>query len=157
MKKQEQFKELSDYPGYLISNYGYVIESPKCRRITSPKNNWGYKYVRIKSISGMRTIPVHRLVALAFIPNPDNKPQVNHINRNKNVNYFENLEWVTIAENINHWKKAELKKKNWYKEVGSARAKEKYLQKKISNPDFHNSKRGRKPIDKSQQDIDISQ
>ena len=62
----------------------------------------GYYRVRLK-ING-KTIPcsIHRLVALAFIPNPDNKPQVNHINGDKTDNSVENLEWMTNSENQLH-------------------------------------------------------
>lgn len=60
-----------------------------------------YTCVLYKNKKGKR-IPIHRLVALAFIPNPNNKPQVNHINGNKLDNSFGNLEWVTNQENAFH-------------------------------------------------------
>ena len=62
----------------------------------------GYKAVLIRDNGKERTVFVHRLVALAFVPNPDNKPQVNHKDGNKTNNRPENLEWVTLAENMRH-------------------------------------------------------
>lgn len=93
----EIYKKIKEFPNYSISNLGNV-RNDKTKRIlkfyTKPS---GYKQVQL----GRKTIPqyVHRLVAKAFIPNLDNKPQVNHINGNKGDNKVENLEWVTAREN----------------------------------------------------------
>ena len=62
----------------------------------------GYLRVRLNSTVKNTMYFVHRLVAQAFIPNPDNRPQVNHIDGNKLNNDVSNLEWVTAKDNIHH-------------------------------------------------------
>lgn len=62
----------------------------------------GYQRVRVTVQRKKMTFKVHREVAKAFIPNPENKPQVNHIDGNKDNNAVENLEWVTNQENAKH-------------------------------------------------------
>jgi len=62
----------------------------------------GYVYVMLSSGGTARNKRVHRLVAEAFIPNPDNKPYVNHIDGDKTNNSVDNLEWVTARENVLH-------------------------------------------------------
>jgi len=62
----------------------------------------GYPYVTFKDMDTRKTFKVHRLVATAFIPNPENKPSVNHINGIKSDNRVDNLEWCTNVENARH-------------------------------------------------------
>ena len=82
---------------YYVSTLGNVKYGNKKVR---PRNDpEGYPRVTIKGIGTER---IHRLVAKAFIPNPDNKPMVNHINCVKDDNRVENLEWVTSKENTVH-------------------------------------------------------
>lgn len=100
--KQWRQVPISDYADYyLVSNYGdvYSIRSGKC---LTPKMSLGYLRV-VLSVGGIaKNYSVHRLVALAFIPNPQNKPTVNHINEIKTDNYVGNLEWATHLEQNVH-------------------------------------------------------
>ena len=67
-------------------------------------NKQGYMVTYLRAGDKPTTFQVHRLIAQTFIPNPENKPQVNHINGLKNDNRVENLEWCTLQENITHAK-----------------------------------------------------
>lgn len=94
----EQFKKIKDFPNYSVSNLGKVRNDKTGRILKFYTKPSGYKQVEM----GHRTKPryVHRLVAEAFIPNVDNKPQVDHINGDKGDNRVENLKWVTVSENV---------------------------------------------------------
>ena len=95
----EKWKPMPGYEeNYLISNYGNVWSIRNSRLLKPKETKAGYLRVS-PSVNGYRReCFIHRLVALAFIPNPDNKPTVNHLNENKKDNRVENLEWATNAE-----------------------------------------------------------
>ena len=101
----EEWKVIKDFPRYMISSYGRVF-SIKRNKILKPYNSHGYCVVDLgERRDNRRASYVHRLVADAFISNPDNKEEVNHINSVRHDNRVENLEWVTPSENVKHaWK-----------------------------------------------------
>lgn len=99
----EQWKDIDGYEGiYKISNFGNVlsVKNNKLRAIHLDKD--GYCRVMLCKNGRKKSSIVHRLVANAFIPNLENKPQVNHKNGIKTDNRLENLEWVTNSENMKH-------------------------------------------------------
>lgn len=70
--------------------------------ITIRKNNFGYYDTRLCKNGSKKSVFLHRIIAEAFIPNPDNLPMINHINGIKTDNRIENLEWVSASENSKH-------------------------------------------------------
>jgi hypothetical protein len=100
MEDKEVWKEVANYDNYEVSSFGNVRNS-KTGRILKSTNKGGYCYVGL-SCGKTKSYMVHRLVALSFIPNPENKAQVNHIDKNGLNNKLSNLEWTTNQENSIH-------------------------------------------------------
>lgn len=124
---QEIWKDIPGYESiYQVSNFGNVksLQSgnhhSKIKILTPICADGRYLRVTLYKQKKPKYFPVHRLVAMAFIPNPENKPQVNHINGNKKDNRVENLEWCTSSENNLHAYKSGINKgsKPWLGKTG---------------------------------------
>ena len=101
----EIWHDIDGYDGlYQISNKGHVksLKWGKERILRAHDNGDGYLKVHLFKNTAFQSIYIHRLVAIAFIQNPDNKPQVNHKDENKKNNCVENLEWITCIDNCNY-------------------------------------------------------
>lgn len=101
--QDEIWKDVKHYEGlYVVSNYGRVKNVRTNHYLVQHNNGRGYLQVNLWKFNKGRREYVHRLVAMAFIPNPENKPTVNHKDEDKQNNYVENLEWMTYKENNNY-------------------------------------------------------
>lgn len=95
----EEFKIIEGYEGYSVSNLGNVKNNITGRFLVLIPNVNGYYRVHLRKDGKRKTIVIHKLIAKAFIPNPENKPYIDHINNNKSDNTIENLRWCTRQEN----------------------------------------------------------
>lgn len=103
--KLEKYKPIPGYDGkYIVSSWGYVYSAGCQYSMMEQVTEKVYFRVALYKNGKRKWHKVHRLVAKAFIPNPENKPQVNHIDGNKINNSVTNLEWVTDEENKAHRK-----------------------------------------------------
>jgi hypothetical protein len=99
--EEEEWKEIEGYEGlYKVSNHGRVW-TIKRNHEKKPVIVKGYFMVSLSKDNKKKLLAVHRLVAKAFIPNPRNKREVNHLDEDKQNNHVENLRWVTPKENAN--------------------------------------------------------
>lgn len=99
----EIWKQVEGYEDrYLVSSLGNVY-SLKRNKLMKPKvDKYGYLCMRLFDGDSKKDWTVHRLVAINFIPNPENYPVVNHKNEDKQDNRVENLEWCSIKYNTNY-------------------------------------------------------
>ena len=117
--KRESWRDIAGFEGvYQISDFGRVkslariiphlgrwgkIVNQKFKeRILRPIKNDGYNYVYLSIGGKLHSRKIHRMVAETFIPNPKNKPTVNHKDGNRSHNEKSNLEWATVGENNRH-------------------------------------------------------
>ena len=101
MGESEIRKEINGFEGYYISDIGKVYNKEN-KELCQWIDNVGYKQVNVRKDKKKYYKRVHRLVAEAFIPNPDNLPQVNHKDGDKTNNKVSNLEWISNKDNTQH-------------------------------------------------------
>ena len=102
----DEWKELTGFSKYLFSSAGKIWSKKTHTETSLSYSSDGYLKVGLTNDEGRCvSTGVHRLIALAFIPNPENKPTVNHKNHDKTDNRVENLEWATVTEQNRHRRK----------------------------------------------------
>ena len=116
--KTVAWKPITDYVGlYEVSSEGRV-RNVKTGKILKPKNNRrGYLFVGLHKNGAVKKRYIHRLVAQAFIPNPNKLPEVNHKDEIKANNNLDNLEWVSHRDNSNYGKRNERISKSMSKPI----------------------------------------
>lgn len=112
LKENEIVKEIEGFPEYLVSNLGRVWSKHSNKWLTPIKNIKG-NYIRLYINLGRKNrFYVHQLVANAFLPNPQNLPEIDHIDGDATNNKLENLRWVSHQENMKNETTRERLKKN---------------------------------------------
>lgn len=123
MKNKEIWKDIEGYEGiYQISNFGDVkslnySRTKKEHTLKQQIDKYGYKRVLLYKNNKSKHYLIHRLVAQAFIPNPDNLPQINHKDENRQNNVFNNLEWCDCKYNNNYGNRNQKIQKSLSKEI----------------------------------------
>ena len=102
----EIYKTIEGFPNYQVSNLGNVksinYRHTNKEKVLNPSLRRNYYSVQLYNKNGLKVCNIHRLVAEAFIPNPDNLPVVNHKDGNIHNNSVDNLEWCTQGYNLKH-------------------------------------------------------
>ena len=109
--ENEVWKDIKDYEGlYQVSNLGRIKSFPRNGTIKQTRekkqkyDKYGYKCVDLYKNNKLKTCKVHRLVAEAFLSNPNNYKIINHLNKKRDDNVIDNLEWCTVTHNVRYSK-----------------------------------------------------
>ena len=135
-------KPIPNYPNYSVTEDGNVWSHKNRRFLSSAFVGRGYKKLTLCNELGKKQFLVHRLVAITYLSNPENKTQVNHINGIKTDNRIKNLEWATNSENMKHAYKIGLSTHSDLQKAFIAKNAEKYSCKIVLNTQtgiFYNS------------------
>ena len=132
MRRWTNIKINGEITRYAISTEGDVINIITEEFLKPGKNKKGYPQISLTHNGVRYTFRIHTLVAKAFIPNPNNLPQVNHIDGNKCNNNVNNLEWITNLENMRHSWRIGLRKARKGEDVSNNKYSEKIIKKFVS-------------------------
>ena len=119
--QEEEWRVIEDFPDYQVSNLGRVksFNRRKKEKILLYRPCQDYQRVALQKDGKQFSRFVHRLVAIAFIPNPENKPEVDHIDRDRKNNLVTNLRWATHQENSLNRRQYTENKHIYYREKGN--------------------------------------
>lgn len=129
--------EVKGFENYLIYNDGLVFNQKYNRFLKEGTNRYGYKLVCLYKEGKGKMFLVHRLVALHYIPNPDNKPDVDHIDGDKANNHVSNLRWTTRLENTNAFQKIRINNTSGIKNISFNKSQNRWKYDKIINKKGH--------------------
>ena len=104
--------EVDNYPDYLIYPNGKVQNKKTKRFLKESTTTKKYHQVKLYKCGEKKQFQIHRLVGIHYIPNPENKPTIDHINRNRSDNRIENLRWATLKEQCQNQKEKCLSSRN---------------------------------------------
>ena len=94
-------KDIKNYEGlYAVTSCGRVWSHKRKKFLVPRANRYGYLYVNLSRNGKYTSYTIHRLVAEAYLPNPSNLPDVDHIDNDKTHNYLNNLQWITHKDNV---------------------------------------------------------
>lgn len=117
MSEVETFVEIEGFEKYEVSNLGKVRNIKSGRVLKTSLNNNGYLRLFLCENNKRKNLYLHRIIATAFIDNPNEKPCVNHIDENKLNNDLSNLEWCTVRENLIHGTRTKRAAEKCFKKV----------------------------------------